>query len=48
MPTSYFEEHYLCSVLFVLDAKLIKDGFLEGKIILNYSTLDQDKYVDAR
>ena len=28
----YFEKPYLCSVLFVLDAKLIKDGCLEGKL----------------
>ena len=46
---SYFEEPYLCSVLFVLNAnlKLIKDGCLEGKLFLNYSTLDLDTYVDA-
>ena len=43
----YFEEPYLWSVLFVLDAKLIKDGCLEGKLSLNYSTLDLDTYVDA-
>ena len=44
---SYFEEPYLWSVLFVLDAKLIKDGCLEGKLFLNYSTVDLDTYVDA-